>query len=57
MVNERYSKAMAETLHYLKGIRQNDIKKIPNKFTLHIDLGKILRYNYYKRSDSYEKII
>ena len=32
MVNERYSKAMAETLHYLKGISQNDIKKIPNKF-------------------------
>ena len=32
MVNERYSKAMAETLHYLKGINQNDIKKIPNKF-------------------------
>ena len=26
MVNERYSKAMAETLHYLKGINQNDIK-------------------------------
>ena len=24
-------------------------EKIPNKFTLHIDLGKILRYNYYKR--------
>ena len=32
MVNERYSKAMAETLHYLKGISQNDIEKIPNKF-------------------------
>ncbi len=32
MVNERYSKAMAETLHYLKGINENDIKKIPNKF-------------------------
>lgn len=32
MVNERYSIAMAETLHYLKGISQEDINKIPNKF-------------------------
>ena len=32
MVNERYSKAMAETLYYLKGISTNDMKKIPNKF-------------------------
>lgn len=32
MVNERYSMAMAETLHYLKGISQEDISKIPNKF-------------------------
>ncbi len=32
MVNERYGIAIAETLHYLKGINQNDINKIPNKF-------------------------
>lgn len=32
MVNERYAIAMAETLHYLKGISQNDVDKIPNKF-------------------------
>lgn len=32
MVNERYAIAMTETLHYLKGVRQNDLDKIPNKF-------------------------
>ena len=32
MVNERYKIAMAETLHYFKGISQTDINKIPNKF-------------------------
>lgn len=32
MVNERYSIAISETLHYLKGIDQDDINKIPNKF-------------------------
>lgn len=32
MVNERYSIAICETLHYLKGINQEDINKIPNKF-------------------------
>jgi len=32
MVNERYSIAISETLHYLKGINQDDINKIPNKF-------------------------
>lgn len=32
MVNEKYAIAMAETLHYLKGINQNDIDKIPSKF-------------------------
>ncbi len=36
MVNERYSIAMSETLHYLKGINQDDINKIPNKFMLFI---------------------
>ena len=32
MVSQRYSVAMAETLHYLKGITQDDINKIPQKF-------------------------
>ena len=32
MVNERYAIAMSETLHYLKGINQNDLDRIPNKF-------------------------
>ena len=32
MVNERYSLAISETLYYLKGIQQQDIDKIPNKF-------------------------
>lgn len=32
MVSERYSNAMAETLHYLKGIRKEDLNKIPNNF-------------------------
>lgn len=34
MVNERYSIAISETLHYLKGINQDDINKISNKFML-----------------------
>lgn len=32
MVNERYGIAMAETLHYLKGISQDEINKIPDNF-------------------------
>ncbi len=32
MINERYGIAMAETLHYLKGISQDDINKIPDNF-------------------------
>lgn len=32
MVNKRYADAMAETLHYLKGIREEDLKLIPRKF-------------------------
>lgn len=34
MVNEIYSIAISETLHYLKGINQEDINKIPNKFMI-----------------------
>lgn len=32
MINEIYSLAISETLYYLKGIQQQDIDKIPNKF-------------------------
>ncbi len=32
MINEKYSIAMCETLRYLKGINQDDLNKIPNKF-------------------------
>ena len=32
MISVQYSNAMAETLHYLKGIRKEDVDKIPNKF-------------------------
>lgn len=32
MVSERYGIAFAETLHYLKGINESDINKIPKKF-------------------------
>lgn len=31
MLEERYGIAMAETLHYLKGISQDDVDKIPKK--------------------------
>lgn len=31
MTDIRYSNAMAEVLHYLKGIRREDIEKIPEK--------------------------
>ena len=45
MVNERYRIAMAETLHYLKGISQEDIKKIPNKFMEFLKLNSSKDYN------------
>ena len=32
MINEKYGIAITETLHYLKGINQEDINKIPKKF-------------------------
>lgn len=44
MVNERYSIAMAETLHYLKGISEEDIKKIPNKFMEFLKLNSSKNY-------------
>lgn len=44
MVNERYSKAIAETLYYLKGISQDDIKKIPNKFMQFLEDNALQNY-------------
>lgn len=32
MINERYKRAFTETLYYLKGIRKEDINKIPVSF-------------------------
>ena len=32
MISVRYANAMSETLHYLKGIKQEDVDKIPKKF-------------------------
>lgn len=37
MVNIRYANAMAEVLQYLKGIRQEDIDKIPRKFMIFLE--------------------
>lgn len=37
MVNIQYSNAMAEVLHYLEGIRKEDIEKIPKKFLKFIE--------------------
>ena len=45
MVNERYSIAMAETLHYLKGISEEDLNKIPNKFMEFLKLNSSKDYN------------
>lgn len=32
MINEKYGIAICETLHYLNGINQKDLNKIPRKF-------------------------
>lgn len=52
MVSERYSLAMSETLHYLKGINQRDIDKIPSKF---IDFLKLNSMAGYKCDFDYNK--
>lgn len=36
MISNNYSIAMAETLHYLKGISKHDIKKIPKEFITYL---------------------
>ena len=45
MVSQRYSIAMAETLHYLKGITQEDINKIPQKFMEFLKNNASKEYN------------
>lgn len=45
MVNERYSIAITETLHYLKGINQDDINKIPNKFMIFLKENASTNYD------------
>ena len=44
MVNERYSVAMYETLHYLKGINQKDLDRIPNKFIQFLNDNCLIDY-------------
>lgn len=45
MVNERYGIAITETLHYLKGINQEDINKIPNKFMIFLKENALNSYS------------
>ncbi len=45
MVNERYGIAITETLHYLKGINQEDINKIPNKFMIFLKENALNNYS------------
>ena len=52
MVSERYKIAISETLHYLKGIKQSDIDKIPNKF---MDFLKNNKSENYKCNFDYTK--
>ena len=44
MVNERYAVAMSETLYYLKGINQNDLDRIPNKFIQFLNDNCLIDY-------------
>lgn len=44
MVNKRYAVAMSETLHYLKGINQNDLDRIPNKFIQFLNDNCLIDY-------------
>ena len=37
MINVKTANAMAEVIHYLKGIRQEDINKIPKKFLKYLN--------------------
>ncbi len=45
MINEKYGIAIAETLHYLKGISQEDINKIPKKFMIFLKKNASKNYS------------
>ena len=47
MINEREAEAMAEVLHYLKGIRQEDIEKIPKSFMHYLNQNASKDYKCY----------
>ena len=44
MVNIRYANAMAEVLQYLKGIRKEDVDKIPKKFIAFLQKNASKKY-------------
>ena len=44
MIDERYSIAISETLYYLKGISEEDIKKIPDKLMEFLKLNSAKDY-------------
>ena len=44
MINQRYKIAISETLHYLNGIKQDDIHKIPDKFMNFLKANKSKNY-------------
>lgn len=43
-MNDKYKIAISETLHYLKGIRQDDVNKISNKFMNFLRNNKAKNY-------------
>lgn len=45
MTNLKYSNAIAETLHYLKGIREEDINKIPEEFMKYLKENSSKEYS------------
>lgn len=44
MISERYKVAISETLHYLNGIKQDDINKIPDKLMNFLRDNKLKGY-------------
>lgn len=44
MLNERYRKAMSETLYYLKGIKDEDVNKIPKSFIAFLEENSLKDY-------------
>ena len=44
MENENYSNAYAEVLHYLKGVSEESLKKIPSQFLEFLNKNKNASY-------------